>query len=143
MLRREHPRERPAEDRDLAPSPAQDHAHVHRRNPDHSLDRARVLRRVRHLNHVANRDLDLVHLNQGSHRDLDQSRRQDHAREVLRSHRRGLGRARDPSRGRGQDRDPPPVAVALPRARAVKAARKVSESKGSVKSVSFLIKSLF
>jgi len=143
VLRRGRPRERPAENRvparDPVPSLARDrgrgqdqgqgrcrsrvHVHVRVRHPnlDRGLDRARVLSRVRRLN----RDLDPAVLNQGICRDLDPSR--DRARERLLSHRRGLDRARDPSPGRGQDRDPVLVAVAVPLARAAKAAPRASE----------------
>jgi len=153
------PRERPAESHDpargLVLNPAQDrdqnqdqdrgrdrvhghvHVHVHYPNLDHRLDRARVLSRVRRLNHVANRDLDPAVLNRGTRRDPDQSR--DRARERLRSHRRDLGRARGPSPGRGQDRDPVPVALAVLLARLAKAAPRASESRSVIENIRLIL----
>lgn len=159
MLRPERPRGRPAEShdpaRDLVPNLARDrdqdhvrghihlrvhgHVHVHVQHPnlDHRLDRARVLSRVRRLNRAVNRDLVPSVLNRGTRRDLDPSR--NRAREPLRSHRRDLGRARGPSPDRGQDRDPVPVAVAVPLARAAKAAPRASESRSVIDFKSNLI----
>lgn len=141
-----HPRERPAGNRDLNHDPvlardrnrahAHAHAHIHRPNPDRSLDRARILDRARALSRVrrpsraANHVLDPAVLNPGIRRDLDRNR--DRARKRLQSHRRDLGRARDPSQDHYQDRDPPPVAVAVPLARAAKAARKANESRSMI-----------
>lgn len=158
MLRPEHPRGRLAEShdpaRDLGPNPARDrdqdhvrvhghshthvhvhvhghgHGHVQHPNLDHRLDRARVLSRVRRQNRAVNRDLVPAVLNRGTRRDLDPSR--NRARERLRSHRRDLGRARDPSLDRGQDRDLVPVAAAVPVARPAKAAPRASESRNVI-----------
>jgi len=112
------------------------HVHIHHPNLDRRLDRARVLSRVRHLNHVVNHDLDLAVLNRGIRRDLDPSR--DRARERLRSHRRDLGRAHDPSPGRSRDRDLVPVAVAVPLARAAKAAPRASESRSAIENTNVI-----
>lgn len=170
-LRREHPRGRPAESRDPTrdpvPNPArdrdqdrdrdrdqnqdldpdqsrdqdrgQDHIRVldHHPNLDRRLDRARV----RRLNRAVNRDLDPAVLNQGTRRDRDPSR--DRARERLRSHRRDLGRVRGPSPDRGQDRDLVPVAVAVPLARAAKAAPIASELRYMIENIRLSLTSFF
>lgn len=118
--------------------------HIHHRNLDRRLDRARVLSHVRRLNHAVNhnRDLDPAVLNRETHRDPSRDRVQDR----LRNHHRDL--CRPHYLCHRQDRDP--VLVAVPLARPAKAAPRANESRPSRRAInntnvinSFSLESLF